>query len=147
MTTRDGRTGKVQIAFRTLGFLILAGGVFLAGFFDRAPEVLWPLVAICCLAEMAGRWGAWRLARRTHDTTSAPMRPLKVLVITSVVVVVLYGIGRGAESLTDTRAAAEALGLLDWLICGVMLAVGAPLRVFGASFVRFFADAVAEEVG
>ena len=133
--------------FRLLGYAVLSGGVFLAGYLDRAVIVLVPLSVIWIGAEVVGRWGRWRHARRAGDGDTIPTRFLMTVAFSVLVVSVLYAAGRSVESFTSDGPVRETLGALDWFLCGALLVVGAPLRAFGGSYLMFWADAAAEALG
>jgi hypothetical protein len=107
------------------GFFLLLS-VLAAGALARSPWVIAPLAATFAVAFIIGRWRSWRLAMKTHSLKRILSELLATTVIQTVMVAMLYLIGRGVAAVIG-RTSAGAFSQWDLGYGVVTAAIGLTL--------------------
>ncbi len=107
-------------------FLLLS--VLATGMLARSAWVIAPLAATFTVAFIVGRWRSWRLAFKTHSLTRILSELLATSVIQTVMVAMLYLIGRGVAAVVG-RPSAGAFSQWDIGYCLVIAMIGLTLGV------------------
>ncbi len=106
--------------------LFLLISVLTAGALARSPWIIAPLAATFTIAFIIGRWPSWRLALKTHSPRRILSELLATLVIQTLMVAMLYLIGRGGAAVIG-RPSAGAFSQWDIVYCVVIATVGLTL--------------------
>jgi hypothetical protein len=116
---------KIQV-LRIISGLLLVLSVIAAGAMARSAWLILPLALIYTIAFILGRWKSWRLSLKSDSLSRVLANILSTAVVQSILVTVLYLIGRGAASVFGHSTNA-ALSHWDIFYCISIAIIGISL--------------------
>lgn len=126
--------------------LALVLSVLAAGAMTRSAWVILPLALIYTAAFILGRWQSWRTSLKSDLLLRVVSNVLSTFAVQTVLVALLYLIGRGAASVMG-RTASAVLSSWDFFYCLAVAAIGIGLGSFVAWCERDNYSAVAPTSG